>query len=533
LGYSGKVPGEIRQIEDWSPIKERVILSSRGTLKSIIEAVDIVQILLCDPTTRILLMSGKLGLAKSILRMARGHFESNEILAHLFPQWCFDIQVNAVEFTSPARQGVNLRDPSIQVSSFDSVKAGLRADYIKLDDCTNEVNQATPELVEKSIQQYDDLDPLLEPGGYIDFTGTRWAVDDLPEYIKRNGEAMQEETGKQHVLYFFQPSWKVKKVEDPNLDSSQIAKLQADRDEREKKHQLKPEDVDLLWPEKLTAQFLWPKYRKNPRLFACQYGLNPEGVTSGAFTRALLEKQTRGIEECPLPHQSTTFINWDLAGVSGKGDFAVGVVGIWEHTGRHFIIDAVVEKFNSSTAICQAILRLFAKYYPDYHRIESANGSELLSGELMALGKTMNLQAAFHAGWDAPSNEKDAKMMRIRLLAGAMERNQLQFFRGITCLQEIYDQFLAFTGKDKAKVHDDAPDCVAQLYQKYKDSIGPKAINYLMPSEQCLDFQSDGPNIRDHKFGQEEEVDIHADERANSDIEFLQSFTVPHSGIGN
>jgi hypothetical protein len=120
--------------------------------------------------------------------------------------------------------------------------------------------------------------------------------------------------------------------------------------------------------------------------------------------------------------------------------------------------------------------------------------------------------------------------MRIRLLAGALERNQLQFFRGIPCLQEIYSQFENFTGKDKAKIHDDAPDCVAQLYSKYKDSIGPRAINFLSPSEAVMDFQSEGPNIRDKKFGDEEPIDPHADERRNSDIEFLAGFTAPHSG---
>ena len=42
---------------------------------------------------------------------------------------------------------------------------------------------ATKELVEKCVQQYDDLSPLVEPGGYTDFTGTRWAKEDLPEII--------------------------------------------------------------------------------------------------------------------------------------------------------------------------------------------------------------------------------------------------------------------------------------------------------------------------------------------------------------
>lgn len=523
FGYtSGYGPKIIKPLEEWSPIKERVILSSRGTLKSTIEAGDIVQIILCEPNVRIILLSGKLGLSKTILRMARGYFETNDVLGYLFPQFVNGIEVNANEFTTPARHGVNYRDPTIQIGTFGSVKAGAHVEYIKLDDCTNEINQATPELVAKSIESYDDLDPLLEPGGYIDFTGTRWAVDDLPEYIKRNGEEMQEETGQQHVLYFFQPIWTVKPVDDPTLSTAQTVKLQSERNEREKKNRLIPEDVDLLWPEKLTANYLWPKYRKNPRKFACQYLLNPEGVTKGVFTHALLLRQTRPLSECPLPHRSLVFINWDLSGISGKGDFAVGVVGIWEDTGRLYIIDAIIEKFTSSTDICNAIIRLFKKYNPDYHRIESANGSELISGELRTIAQKANLDRAFIPGWDAPTNEKDAKTARIMLLPGALENNKLQFFSGIPQLHEIYKQFEMFTA-NKGKYKDDGPDAIAQMWQKWQGSIGPRAVGFLTPSDAVLDFQEPLVPVK-------EDLDPHKDERMYADIDFLQNMTVPSSG---
>lgn len=521
FGYAGEVPGEIKPFEEWSAIKERVILSSRGTLKSTIEAADVVQIILCEPNIRIMLMSGKLGLAKSILRMARSHFESNEVLGRLFPQFVYDIQINANEFISPARHEVNYRDPTIQIATFGSTKAGSRADYIKLDDATNEVNQATPELVEKSKENYDDLDPLIEPGGYIDFTATRWAVDDLPEYIRTKGEDLERETGKKHVIYFFQPIWTVKRVDDPSLSPQQAAKLQHERDEREKNHKLVPDDVNLLWPEKLTAEYLWPQYRKNPRKFACQYLLNPEGVTSGAFTHSLLLRQTRPISEAPFPHRCITVINWDLSGISGKGDFAVGACGLWEDTGRLFIIDAIIKKFRSSTEICYAIVNFFKKYNPDFHRIESANGAELLSGELRQIALAADLDSAFIPGWEPPINEENAKNTRIMLLPGALENNLLQFFSGIPDIQELYKQFEQFTGKGKYK--DDGPDCIAQMYQKWKGMIGPKAISYLTPSGAVIDFQSELPVSQ-------KEVDHHADERMNADIDFLSGMTAPHSG---
>lgn len=526
--YQGKVPGDIVPLEEWSPVKERVILSSRGTLKSVVEAADVVQIILCEPNVRIILMSGKLGAAQSILRMSRSFFESNGVLGFLFPEYCSLISVNAKEFTSPGREDVELRDPTLQIATFGSVKAGAHGEWIKLDDATNEVNQATVDLVAKSIESYDDLDPLLEPGGYIDFTGTRWAPDDLPEYIIRNGIEMEKETGEKHVYHLFQPVWTVKKVEDDGIHSPiQLAQMQRDRDERERKHRLIPEDVNLLWPEKLNARFLWPMYRKNPAKFAKQYLLNPDSVTTGVFTRTLLARQTKPLSFMPMPHQSYIFINWDLAGISGKGDFSVGIVGVWETSGRLFILDCIIEQFTSSTMLCQAIVKFFKKYQPDNHRIEAANGTEYLAGELQQIAKAAKLERAFHPGFDAPSNTKDAKQVRIRQLAGALERDMLQFYEGMDQLDELYKQFEKFSGKGKYK--DDGPDAIAQMYVKWKDSIAPKAVGYLSPSTNVVDFASEGPNVRDKNFGKNAPApDPHADERMNADFEFLKRFTVPH-----
>lgn len=521
-------PPVVKPMEEWSPVKERVILSSRGTLKSTIEAADFVQLILCDPNIRIILLSGKLSLAKTILSMVATHFLTNEVLGALFDSWVRDVRdyISAEAFVSPARHDVAYRDPTLQIGTFGSVKAGVHVEYLALDDCTNEINQATPELVEKSIQSYDDLDPLVEPQGYKTFTGTRWAVDDLPEYIRLHGQQMEEETGKQHVVYFFQPIWKVKKIDNSNFSEIQTMKLQAERDERERKHRLTPDDVELLWPEKLTAEYLWPQYRKNPRKFACQYLLNPELVASGIFTRSLLDQQTKPIDDCPLPHRSIIVINWDLSGLSGKGDFATGAVGIWEDTGRLYIVDAIVEKFRSSTEICNAIVGLYKKWMPDYHRIESANGSELISGELKAIAEMAELGRAFFPGFDPPTNEADAKYTRVMLLPGALERNEIQFFAGISCLEELKKQFEQFgKGKKSSRARkDDGPDCIAQMYEKWKNAVGPRAISFITPSEVVIDFQSELPKSN-------KDVDPHADERIYADIEFLQNFTAPHSGL--
>jgi len=516
----GYVPPETKEFKYWSPIKQRVVLSSRNTLKSVIEAVDIVQIILCNPDVRILLLSGSMDLAKEILGMARAYFETNEVLNYLFPAFCVDIHINAARFTSPARRDETLRDPTIAATTFKSGKGGRHPDYIKLDDVTNEKNQATPELVETSIQQYDDIDPLVEPGGYIDFTGTRWAVDDLPEYIKHHGLESEKMTGEKTVSYFCQPIWKVKVVDDPNLLPEQRAQEQSARNERQKNNKLTPEDVILLWPEKLDAKFLWPQYSKNPRKFSCQYLLNPEGVTHGCFTQALLDQQVRPIEYCPLPHRSYVVINWDLSGVSGEGDYAVGIVGIWEDTGRLFIIDMVMKKFRSSTEISHAIVNLYKRYNPDFHRIESANGAELLAGELRAVAATAELDQAFYPGFDPPTNEESAKTTRILMLPGALEADLIQFYEGIPDLSLLFSQFEKFTTKKTGR-KDDGPDCLAQIWEKWRNGISVKAVGYCTPSGAVVDFQS--------KPIAETKTDPQVEDGRYADTEFLGGLTTPHA----
>ena len=499
---------------EWDTVKEVVILAFRGSMKSMLEAAFIVQIILCCPNIRILILSGKLDLAQTVLTLARGYFEKNEVLQYLFPEFCCGIKINADKFTTPARSGVDYRDPTIALATFDSTKAGIRADIVLMDDCTNEINCATPEYIEKTVEQYDDLDPLIEPGGYKVFTGTRWGVDDLPEIIRQRGEEMEKETGINTVRYLNQPVWKVKSAPD--------AKTQLDRDDRERRGKLDPEEVELLWPEKLNAKFLWPMYRANRRKFACQYLLNPESVSNAVFKREQLVRQTRPITEQPPPHKSDIFINWDMAGLSGKGDWSVGMVGVWGHDGRLFLIDCVMEKFGSSAHAVNAIVGLFIKWAPvAKYRIEDACGAKFLSGEITRTAQEAKIQHPFFIDWGVPEKEKDAKTIRIRELASALDKDMIRFYSGMPNLQEIYNQFEKFTGKGKYK--DDGPDCIAQMYTAYRDQIRAVGIKYLTPSGNPVEFE---PEFDRYHIKKDEEVDLHNEELANADADWLSSFTM-------
>jgi hypothetical protein len=228
---------------EWSPIKERVTLAFRGATKSTIVGGFLTQVVLCDPDIRVLVLSGKLTHAKTIIGLARQSFVSNEVLRYLFPEWMIKESENTGDsFVSPKRNPEFMaveRDPTLSIGTFESVKAGGHFELLLFDDCTNEINCATPELVEKNENHYDDTDGLIEPGGYRHFFGTRWAPDetDLPEVIRQRGiEYAEENDGERNTEYTAVPVWTLKCPEDPDVQ------------ERDRKNKLHPDMWCLLGP---------------------------------------------------------------------------------------------------------------------------------------------------------------------------------------------------------------------------------------------------------------------------------------------
>ena len=519
-------PDPDKPFDEWSPIKERVTLASRGILKSTLVGGFLVQCQLCDPDIRIQVISGKLNLAKSILASGRQPFLANEVLRYLFPDWAIEDQdVKLDEFTCPRRDpNLNLRDPTLSISTFESVKAGSHCELAVLDDCTNEINCATEEMAEKCEGFYDDLDPIVEPGGYRHFFGTRWATDelDLPEIIRRRGNQFEEEHGgEKNTSYFVLPAWTVREG----------VNEQEHRDimERDRKNCLHPTDVILTWPEKLSSKVLWPKYRVNPNKFNMQYLLRYRGsMQIESFPHDLLIANTRPFAEViPLPHDRFTVINWDLAGVySGRrakrnSDFTCGFAAMFELSTRRMVAyDAVMEVFSSSTDMATTIVEFMARQLKigpvGICRIEDSSGARLLQGELDRIAKEMGVPLVIT--WDPPESVQDSKASGIAQLAGAMKRGMVQFAANLPQRDEIFKQFEKWK-PTKTRAKDDAPDCLAQIWKKYSNKIYPNVVPSMSPSE---------PIAFVPEPGAEEQLDPHADEyEGMTDMRSLETMTVP------
>jgi len=113
---------------------------------------------------------------------------------------------------------------------------------------------------------------------------------------------------------------------------------------------------------------------------------------------------------------------------------------------------------------------------------------------------------------------QDVKASNIARLAGAMKRGKVQFATDLPQRDDIFRQFERW--KPTAKnAKDDAPDCLAQIWDRYSDKIYPNTVNALAPSEPV-------------QFAQEivePEEDTHSDEREWANMSLLGGMTVEHA----
>lgn len=518
-------PDPDKDSSEWDERDEFVTMASRGMLKSTIGAALLTQIILCSPNIRILIMSGKIDKAKSILSIVRKPFYSNQVIRFLFPEFAIEEEdIKLEEFTTPARDPeMDLRDPTVSLASFDSVKAGGHYEVILLDDATNEINSSNLENCEKTHGTYDDTDELIEPGGYRIFLGTKWHDEDLPAYIHAKGIEEKEKTGRETCSYFLQPAWALR------TDGSQneIAK----RLEREKTGTLGPEDVILTWPEKLNAQFLFKRYRRNRSDFYKQYLLDASIEQKKSFTPEVLERMIISPNDFYMipKHDIAIVIHWDLASVftgrrkTSEVDYSCGMVGAYQlSTGKLYIVDAVLAHFSSGRDIANAMIKLYqtASFFGPVvaHSMEDAMGARNLESQIMEIAAAANV-ALMPIQWELPEKTPNAKNGRIAVLASVAADGKVFLLSNIPYRDDIRSQFEKWS-IDAKRRKDDGPDCVAQIWQYYNAKMLPNTVKAMQPNGPVISWEPELPA---------EEPDTHAGERNDADIEYLSLFTTPHA----
>ncbi len=396
-------------------------LEPRGTFKTtqISQGLPI-WILEQDPNARILLDSSVLQNSIDNLRVIKAHYEANQKLRYLFGNRVGHYWVTE-EITVKSRTDLKLKEPSIRCSSVERTQGGPHYTHIICDDVVSDLNSRTIDGRRQVIEHFKLLFSLLDPGGVLIITGTRYHYEDLYGYI-----LAEIPTFAKRIM---------------NAETSGA-------------------DGGLYFPQRLTVKFLTDtKLIQGRALYACQY-LNdpsPEDADS-TFQRTWFKRFTRDPKIAKdkglqlLPENRNTFISIDPGGEKKKSDeWVIKVAHYDEHNNKYF--DRIVKGHWKMKECWDHLFTLVAEFNPICVGLETTGGQKWLYEALMDEMKRRDVYFMV----TALTHAQDSKDYRIKRLqpqyqAGSIYHSDM--------VGDLEDQMLRYP-----KGADDIVDAAAMILE--------------------------------------------------------------------
>lgn len=466
-----------KAIEEQDAVKDRLLLDPRGHYKTTIDACDIVQWIICFPDIRISVFSGAEDLVIQITDMVINQFRLNDRFKELFFEHSIDAKedYNRHNWNTPARSPESIlkkRGPTLFATTIGSVNTGTHCEVMKFDDVVTDLNSETPERRAKINNRVNALVPLVEPGGYTDFIGTRYAFDD------KYGEFI-EELEKPQVREVI-PFGDIIHTETAKAFKRTVCDIEATGEITK--------DSVFLFPQRSDGKvaFDLEEIRRRRRKlsdeqFGAQYLNDPQWGVEGAFREADLKAALIPTNAIPFQERNPLsganrpnlkcFQVWDLAFSEKKhADRTVGVCGAFDKYGRLYILDLEAGRFSPEDFVVK-FLQFYVKWLPIMGRvgIEDAGGSKLIGPALKASAVQANLPLSID--WLKVEN-RQTKRERVYGLLPLLKHRKLFINNAIPYLSDFIKEFTQFP---KGK-HDDIPDAVSRLLE-YQSAIDIVAIN--------------------------------------------------------
>ena len=430
-------------IYDLSPvIKKLMILWPRGTFKTSAIIVEIVQLILNFCNIRTCFLTGGDGLAKRQLGRVKRVFEKpTRKFKNLFPEFCGEKLGTTAQFTVPCRTNDTFAEPTMAISTAKTVKAGSHYDCIFVDDLVNETNYRSPTLLQKCIQDYRDICPLLAPDGFMYVTGTRYSFGDLYEEIQAMAKKEMKELGRNQWKFSILPCWVryclncEEGCSRRDLDHDFDSNISEPSCTRCKCKGWSDSGIkDVLFPrfrckdgrtEGHTVEWLESeRLRLGIEFFANQYENNPIALGDQTFTAELLARQTLFHEsQFPTALQAPTFFIGDLSyvGDDRRDKSVIYVPRYWQ--GQIFVIDCLAGKWDA-WQLCENLFTGILKHRPVIIWLEKFLGWEAYNTVLQAYAVQKNLPK-FQVEWFPLNYTKGAKRARIGAIKGILEQRRL------------------------------------------------------------------------------------------------------------
>jgi hypothetical protein len=363
---------------------KKLILWPRGHFKTSCVAIKIVQEILKDPDVRILVMQHKLSVTCEWVKEIRSHFDGSNPksrLPELFPEFCGErrtLQASRGKFTVPARKRKHLQQATVTAASPKATSTGQHYTQMHFDDLVHANNFRNVELLDRLWSEFNHFLPLLDPGGLVFATGTRYSHADLYARIIENDKGQSE--------------WEI------SIRECFVG----------------PKHDKLLFPERITRdgrkigftlELLAKLQRDDPEMFGPQYLNKITYGTHQLFPPALILSAVKSTKDPAFPQYSPNVFMIDPSGFAANAlnDSSVLAVGSQDNFGRVWVKDVIGAQFQVY-GFAVVLMQQFLKHRPWKIMIEKIPGAEVLGEYLKVIAEQKG--STFHSTTTSRATKK-------------------------------------------------------------------------------------------------------------------------------
>ena len=485
--------------DQYSDIKQSMLLVPRGGFKSSLNMADTVQWIICFPAITIAILTGVLQLAKDFVGEVKQHFTytetgtsdkgkasygvrqimdkqtgewSDSFFQILFPEHCLSpLEGNQLEFQTPA--AAEAKEPSVRAASIDQSLSGSHFNVLALDDVITNENTKTESRMKDAIKQISINNGLLNPNGFYKVIGTwyderdyygvtikkiekRAKAEGALDAIKGSVDSGQLTANFGFKLYLRAAWWPTKEA----LASGKI------------EEEMTKSDWELWFPERLSYEFLRSKQQDDSDLddeegdtgfFAIKYLNNPRKINRVKFPRELLLRRTIPYNQFPPGGIIVTTVDTAYS-VKSWADYTVIMTAII-FGGRFYVINMVRGRFNEYD-LPKVIANVASKWKPKRIAIEDSVGVKWMARELRREMDLLRITIPVEFVSLGAGSKLRSKQMKAKPVLRLLGDERLYFLNSCEGLEEIYTEMEKFTGTSD-DAHDDIVSAVSLLVEQF------------------------------------------------------------------
>jgi hypothetical protein len=442
-----------------SGIHQRLLISSRNSYKSSYNLIDLLSWVLCfGGDIRIFMISATKKLSAGFLKSFRDYWtvknpKSPNLFNQLFPDYMIKPGEGATtSFISPMRQ-LDLIQPTLTSASMGSEGlAGERSDLICAEDCAEISNSSSPEMREKTLEFFDSVLHLLEPSGFLQVVGTPFAPGDIYSTLLEREEIRDEK----QMLHQINPCWIVK---------DGINKLPYDTS-------LTEDEVQLLFPSRLTFKWLMGKLRDGVKEFRqqylCSWVPDVEEELTITFSETDLRSHTKpsGFFQTGQVIENIVVVDPGFGASRYADPSAIIAVRMMrmEQKPIAVVTDCVLERLKLSD-LGAKIVESIMRNRPNRVLIERSGNWESLADAVREAARVRHVMLPYiYYKPTTGGGVINAKAKRIKGVQPRLENGELWFVQSEIWNEPLFSQFLFFDGgpfkRSGQTRKDDGPDAV-------------------------------------------------------------------------